>query len=140
MYEDLGNAVRKINIDLGIPIVFTGGGPCEGRHCITARIRYSAADGANVEDGLLIYIKPSLTGEKPADVRQYAAANPEFPHQSTSDQLRSRNLRATADSACTQLKAYAWIRSRSRFRILAATVPNSINRLCHCSGNRCGAQ
>jgi hypothetical protein len=87
IYEDLGNAVRKINIDLGIPIVFTSGGPTQSLHCITASIRYSCVDGPGVEDGLLVYIKPTLTGDEPADVRQYAAANPAFPHQSTADQF-----------------------------------------------------
>ncbi|HYP07455.1 MAG TPA: hypothetical protein VER03_14575 [Bryobacteraceae bacterium] len=87
VYEDLGNAVRKINIDLGIPIVFADGGPCSSRHCTTARIHYSAVDGPGVEDGVLVYIKPSLNGDEPADVRQYAAANPAFPHESTADQF-----------------------------------------------------
>jgi len=38
------------------------------------------------EDGVLIYIKPILLGNEPPDVESYAAAFPEFPHQSTGDQ------------------------------------------------------
>jgi hypothetical protein len=88
VYEDLGNAVRKINIDLGIPIEFAASGaPHAARHWTTARIRYSAVDGAGVPDGVLVYIKPTLTKDEPADVRQYAAANPSFPHQTTADQF-----------------------------------------------------
>jgi len=35
---------------------------------------------------VLLYIKPMLLGTEAADVRSYAATNPDFPHQSTSDQ------------------------------------------------------
>ncbi|MGH9629103.1 MAG: patatin-like phospholipase family protein, partial [Bryobacteraceae bacterium] len=101
-YDDLGNAVRKIKIDLGISIDFTAlsGGkgmpmsPTQkptpdhnGRHCAIAFIRYSAIDGPGAPDGLLVYLKPSLSGDEPTDVRQYAAANHTFPHQTTADQF-----------------------------------------------------
>jgi patatin-like phospholipase len=97
-YEDLANAVRKIRIDFGIPIDFDD--PTmpmsadklptarhNGKHCAVARVRYSAVDGPDAPDGVLIYIKPSLNGNEPADVQHYAAADPLFPHQPTSDQF-----------------------------------------------------
>jgi hypothetical protein len=43
-------------------------------------------DGPAVEDGVLLYIKPSLNQNEPADVANYAALNADFPHQSTGDQ------------------------------------------------------
>jgi len=97
-YEDLANAVRKIRIDFGIPIDFDNPSmPMSpdkvptprhnGKHCAIARIRYSAVDGPEAPDGILIYIKPSLNGNEPADVQHYAAADPLFPHQPTSDQF-----------------------------------------------------
>jgi hypothetical protein len=55
------------------------------RHCAIADIRYSACDGA--EDGILVYLKPSLSGDEPADVHHYAAQNEAFPHQATADQF-----------------------------------------------------
>lgn len=55
------------------------------RQWAAATIRYSTLD-AKAEDGRLIYIKPMLLGNEPPDVLSYAAANPTFPHQSTSDQ------------------------------------------------------
>ena len=96
-YEDLGNAVRKIRIDLGIPIQFEPpslpmsrtGEPTDkfsGQHCAIARILYSAVDG-EVQPGTLIYIKASRNGNEPPDVKQYAASNPAFPHQSTAEQF-----------------------------------------------------
>jgi hypothetical protein len=94
-YEDLGNAVRKIRIDLGIPIDFDMPMPAAwtstatpGRHCAIGRIRYSAVD-EGAEDGVLIYLKPSITGDEPADVRHYASQRPTFPHETTTDQFFS---------------------------------------------------
>jgi hypothetical protein len=91
-FDDVGNATRKIRIDLGIPIEFSDGVPiakeitAASKHCAVGRIVYSAVDGDGVKDGTLIYIKTSLTGNEPRDVLTYAAENPTFPHQSTADQ------------------------------------------------------
>jgi hypothetical protein len=99
-YQDLGNAVRKIRIDLGIPIDIdtpmptawpgtTGAGDAiEGRHAAIGRIRYGAVD-PGAEDGVLIYLKPSLTGDEPADVRHYGSEQQAFPHETTTDQFFS---------------------------------------------------
>jgi hypothetical protein len=38
------------------------------------------------EDGLLIYLKPSISGDEPYDVLEYYTRVPEFPHESTADQ------------------------------------------------------
>ena len=145
-FEDLGNAVRKIYIDLGIRIVFRGlnrlknrpsakllsrrlqdavarasltaaaaadqanaqGGNAgaeagdtlgETPYYAIGTIGYKDADsvkpdpekphdaGAQVEDGYILYIKPAYHGtEESAGVRSYARANPDFPHESTTDQ------------------------------------------------------
>ena len=53
-------------------------------------IRYSQRDGPGT-DGALLYIKPTLCGEEPADVAHYAAAHPDFPHEPTSDQWFSES-------------------------------------------------
>ncbi len=92
--QDLGNAVRKIRIDLGIPIEFPefpdglptnpSLGP-KARHCALGEIRYDCVD-PGAENGRILYIKPLLTGDEPADVMNYHSADPDFPHQSTTDQ------------------------------------------------------
>ncbi|MBV8131005.1 MAG: patatin-like phospholipase family protein [Alphaproteobacteria bacterium] len=89
-FEDLGNAVRKVWIDLGIAIRFRGihvaarqPEPIGGVYCAIADIYYPERDA---KPGLLVYIKPGYHGDEPADVRAYANLHPEFPHESTAEQ------------------------------------------------------
>ena len=94
VFEDLGNAIRKIRIDLGIPIDIKVVSPrkAEGAipRCAFGTIGYSAVDGTT-SDGSLIYIKPTIFGDEPPDVTNYAAAHPEFPHEATTDQWFSES-------------------------------------------------
>jgi hypothetical protein len=116
-FEDLGNAVRKIRIDLGIPIdldqpvcIFPrsddDGKNGDGRYCAVGTIKYSCVDNPHqdeqailpdghpnksIADGILIYIKPAFYGKEPRDIYQYAKANPFFPHESTGDQFFSES-------------------------------------------------
>jgi hypothetical protein len=100
--DDLGGAIRKIRVDMGIPIDFVDGFRIFGRsaaersgdYWALGRIRYSARDRAFCPDrdaaeldGTLIYIKPAFYGSEPRDIYNYGLANPDFPHQSTVDQF-----------------------------------------------------
>jgi hypothetical protein len=120
-FEDLGNAIRKIRIDLGIPIeiekisIYAGpekvpaGG--KGRYCAVGTIRYSCID-PEAEDGTLVYFKPTVYGIEPRDILHYREQNPLFPHESTGDQWFSepqfesyRMLGSHAvDAVCCALK------------------------------------
>jgi hypothetical protein len=94
-FGDLGNAIRKVRIDLGVPIEFTAlpiyaappDAPDRGMYWAAGRIRYSCIDGPDVQDGLLLYIKPAVYGNEPRDVLEYKKSHPTFPHQSTADQF-----------------------------------------------------
>jgi hypothetical protein len=108
-FEDLGNAVRKIQIDLGVPIDFEGkpdmiargdlkmlkGMNLNNRYCAVARIGYHCVDtmpvgvSADQFDGYLVYVKASLTGREPVDVIQYAKTHKDFPHETTANQFFS---------------------------------------------------
>lgn len=118
-FEDLGNAITKIRIDLGIPIVFEsidlrpreepgkrftsrGTDKNPAPYVALGRILYSKVDGKakapkgdggqdayDPNDGYLLYIKPTLNGSEPINVYQYAQENPAFPHEPTSDQFYS---------------------------------------------------
>jgi hypothetical protein len=92
VFEDLGNAIRKCYTDLHVPIVLDArrivppvGGGGLGASFVTGHIQYRAADGRG-QDGVLLYIKPAITGGENADVLNYSKTHPEFPHQSTADQ------------------------------------------------------
>ncbi|HXR97533.1 MAG TPA: patatin-like phospholipase family protein [Terriglobales bacterium] len=88
-YEDLGNALRKIRIDLRVPIRFSDESQAalraRSQRWATATIQYSLLD-PSLADGELIYLKPMLLGTEPPDVLSYAASHPTFPHQGTDDQ------------------------------------------------------
>ena len=88
-FSDLATAVRLIRLDLGVPIVFDAGiqidGTGTGRHFAVGRVQYSAIDPL-AEDGILLYVKATLCGDEPVDVRNYARDSPAFPHESTADQ------------------------------------------------------
>jgi hypothetical protein len=105
-FEDLGNAIRKIRTDLGVPIDIrhmymfprkAGEAFPEGRYVAVARIRYSAIDkkpdGVKDIDGTLVYVKPALYSENyfPKDVYNYALSSADFPHETTADQFFSES-------------------------------------------------
>ncbi|HYC79196.1 MAG TPA: hypothetical protein VEI02_16375 [Planctomycetota bacterium] len=102
-FEGLANLVRKARLDFGARIEFQDAavlgdafrdvvGPLDAlrrdapdrpsRLAAVAKIVY--ADGSL---GTLVYLKPAHASGAPADVAHYRAANPEFPHEPTSDQF-----------------------------------------------------
>ena len=100
-FEDLGNAIRKIRTDLGVPIDIKklhmnprgeNGQFGEGRYVAQATIRYSAID-RNAVDGTLTYIKAGVYDDPyfPQDVYNYAMESLAFPHEPTSDQFFSES-------------------------------------------------
>ncbi|HSS50020.1 MAG TPA: patatin-like phospholipase family protein [Thermoanaerobaculia bacterium] len=100
-FEDLGNAIRKIRTDFGIPIDIAkitmaprakDGKPVTGEYTAIGTIRYSAVD-KDAEDGQLIYIKPGVyEGDYfPWDVYNYSQESLQFPHEPTSDQFFSES-------------------------------------------------
>ena len=98
-FNDLGNAIRKIYIDLGIRIDFAGLQDLRNRppragidkpqhtpyHAV-GFIDYKAADGDGSCNGAILYIKPALHWTEPAGIASYAAAHSTFPHETTTDQ------------------------------------------------------
>jgi hypothetical protein len=95
--DDLGNAIRKIRVDLGVPIemrrfeIYSRNDERLGRHCAVGEILYDRVDGPNARRGLLIYIKPAITGNEPRDVFNYKETSALFPHEPTSDQWFSES-------------------------------------------------
>ena len=87
-FGDLGNAVHKCRVDFGAEIdidvsaLAPGEDGLSERSCAVGRITY--ADGSG---GTVLYLKPTLTGEEPADIAHYARSHACFPHEPTSDQF-----------------------------------------------------
>jgi hypothetical protein len=101
-FDDLGNAIRKVRIDLGVPIDFTdrisiypkavGGKPAAGAaYFAIGRIDYTPVDGKDAKPGLLVYVKPAIIEEEPYDVTNYARRSRDFPHETTADQWFSES-------------------------------------------------
>jgi hypothetical protein len=88
-FNDLGNALRRIREDFGIDITLDiapiRANPATGlssQHVAIGTIHYSPND-----KGILLCVKPGMTGDEPPDVLQYKIENRTFPHQSTGDQF-----------------------------------------------------
>jgi hypothetical protein len=98
-FEDLGNALRKIWIDLGVRIDFVGLDRLKKRfkerptpatdapYWAVGRISYRDADGKDSNDGWLLYLKSGLHGTEPMDILSYAMGHPTFPHETTANQF-----------------------------------------------------
>jgi Patatin-like phospholipase len=87
-FGDLANAIRQVRLDIGVDIDFASGvhigAPGNPRWAV-ATIRYSVVD-PGADDGILVYLKPTLTGDEPVDVANYARTHPAFPHEPTTEQ------------------------------------------------------
>jgi hypothetical protein len=86
VYADLGATLRRASIDLDARVEFEDaiipGNKRPSSPIRRASIRYK--DGTT---GRLVYLKPYIPHETPADIKAYAAAHPSFPHESTANQF-----------------------------------------------------
>jgi hypothetical protein len=85
-YQDLGNALRKIRIDMQASIKFE-----EPFLAPLAKPQYRCAIATigypDNKESYVIYLKPVVLGNEPPDVTTYKAAHDDFPHQSTANQF-----------------------------------------------------
>ena len=100
---DLASAIRQANVDENVEVHIDASvlkpDPETGRSAqqwVVGRIRYPDHGDKDGEDpdldgqiriGWLIYLKTSLVAQQTASVQSYAAAQTDFPHQSTADQF-----------------------------------------------------
>jgi hypothetical protein len=87
-FHGLGGVIRKCFIDFGVRIdvnlddIRPKLERSSGDHFAIGRIHYPEG-----WSGTLLYVKPSLTGDEPADLKEYMARRQAFPNQSTADQF-----------------------------------------------------
>jgi hypothetical protein len=94
VFGDLGNAIEKCRADFGVEIELKTDAlrvsELSGHstaHVARGTIHYPRGrDGEDAFEGKILYIKATLTDDEPQDVRSYARAHAEFPHESTADQ------------------------------------------------------
>ncbi|MEZ0276344.1 MAG: patatin-like phospholipase family protein [Roseimicrobium sp.] len=94
-FNGLGTAIRRCRIDFGVEIVIDvsqiSSVDAQGRSkaaCAIGRIKYpESPNGGKKGEGILVYLKLSVTGSESADLNQYRAQHQQFPHESTGDQF-----------------------------------------------------
>jgi hypothetical protein len=83
----LAGVIRKCRMDFGVTIdIDTKSltrGPESRSHCAIGTITYPERPD---RPGRLLYLKSSMTGDEPTDVREYDRRHEAFPHESTGDQ------------------------------------------------------
>src|SRR6185295_5159428 len=98
-FEDIGVAIRRCRIDFGAEIALRIDEFENDRlrriaktHVVWGTIHYQAEHlrmlrlDAQLNTGVIAWIRPHVTPESTADVRQYRLQNDDFPQQSTADQ------------------------------------------------------
>jgi hypothetical protein len=92
-FAGLAMAIRKCRTDFGVEVtldvrsVQTAADSAYGsRHVVAGTIRYPGSWKDMPRDGIVLYVKSSLTGDEPADILSYKRAHPHFPHDSTLNQ------------------------------------------------------
>jgi hypothetical protein len=89
-FEGLGTLIRMCQVDMGTTIELDveairreAQSDWSPNRCAAGRIKYNTG----APDGVLIYLKASMTGHETTPVLQYKSSHPAFPHESTGDQF-----------------------------------------------------
>ena len=142
-FWDLGSLVRKCREDLGVrieidiaPLIKQDPTGHSRWHCAIGKIRY---DDVNVKaiPGILVYIKPSITGDEAADIRNYVVGHPAFPHEPTANQFFSESqfesYRALGEHIAQEVfrDANSEVARRARSRAGGETDPNALFAALH---------
>lgn len=89
-FEGLGTLIRMCDVDFGARIIIDVGSIRYGSDSAWSSNRFAVGRivyGPGQPDGLLIYLKASMTGREDTAVLQYKASHQTFPHETTGDQF-----------------------------------------------------
>ncbi len=132
-WEQIASTTRQISEGMK-----AGNAPClHGPHCAVGRIVYET--GA---EGIIVYLKASLTGDEKDYVLDYKRRYPTFPHETTSDQFFSeeqlesyralgfhlvdRFFQGEDDFAWLPLAQVGWVDQAAAFAAVKATLPTLV--------------
>lgn len=98
-FEDLGHAIRKSEVDLGVRVRFdhlsriypAGAEPKNGPPLSFALGEVNYVDPPGDRPGRILCIKPVVADDMPPGARAYYKLNTAFPHESTADQFFSES-------------------------------------------------
>ena len=101
-FGDLGNMIRKCRSDLGVEITLEDAALLKPKkktkfatlHAVVGTIQYpkqprkpgELESKPEDDQGLILYVKPTITKDLPRDVLAYSDTHPPFPYQTTADQ------------------------------------------------------
>ena len=87
--EDFGNLLQKVRVDLGVEVEINLERLRLQGHNRNSLSQWAAGTISYPGDkqGVLIYVKASMTGQEPEDLLAYRRQNPHFPHEATVDQF-----------------------------------------------------
>ena len=88
-FGDLANLIRKVRIDFGVKIDIDLSELRQNKDSKNTSKQFAVAtiDYPDSPDGILIYIKSSITGEESEDLLAYRRKHNTFPDESTADQF-----------------------------------------------------
>lgn len=135
-FEDLGNAIRKIYIDMGVRISFddevlirprqpdpqSTTPQAVAKYCALGTIHYEEVDyqepgAVAARPGCLLYLKPAFYQGVPLDVYSYGQQYSDFPHQSTADQFftesQFESYRALGEYVIEEIVKVSGVRPRA---------------------------
>jgi hypothetical protein len=93
MFDGLADLIRLVRIDMGVEIDIdvkqivrqeNGLSRC---HFACGRINYPGDAPGEVQQGILIYLKASITGDEGLYIDNYRSDHPSFPNETTADQF-----------------------------------------------------
>ena len=89
-FEGLGTLMRMCEVDFGVRIVLDVEAIRNGTGSVWSTNRYAVGRivyGPGEPDGILLYLKASMTGREDTAILQYKSSHQTFPHETTGDQF-----------------------------------------------------
>jgi hypothetical protein len=129
-FGGIGMAIRKCRIDFGAevnldlrPLYHSPESFYSPAHCVVGTICYPEGT-----QGIVVYIKSSLTGDEPADVLNYKKEHSAFPHDSTTNQWFTES----------QFESYRRLGHHVAFSVFEPAGTSSVASVCATIAGRDG--